>query len=256
MITELLLVSNNGESTAAFWSAIFNVPAEDLGDGRWRVEPVAGPAVTVSTARVAETISRYADLTVVTDHGAADRLRQLGYEVALDGSQAVDVNGTDSTVHLVARGWDGVSDVPWEEPPASVTGHVVWVETDDPAAVSRFLAAWFGVEPDRQVPGVARFLIRDVLIRVTHTEEVERRWIPLGSQDYPAAVERCAAAGFEVIPSAGGPVGGHVELGGHTWLLVQLHRDDAYYERFSRAVEAGDYRVVGPVEIRGEEPEA
>lgn len=116
MITELLLVSNNGESTAAFWGAVFNTPPTDLGGGRWRVTPVAGPAVTVSTARVAETISRYADMTVETDPAAPDRLRALGFEVALDGSAAVDVNGTDATVYLVARGWDGVSDLPWEEP--------------------------------------------------------------------------------------------------------------------------------------------
>lgn len=153
MITELRLVSNSGESTARFWSAVFNRPAENLGDGRWRAEPVAGPIVSISTARVVEAITRV-DLTVTCDRGAADRLRALDFEVALDGSAAVDVNGTDATVYLSPRGWDGVSAVGWEEP-----------------------------TPEEPV------------------------------------------------------------------------RDDAYYEQLSDAVERGDYRVVGPVEIRGEEHE-
>lgn len=102
MITEIRLNSNDGESTARFWSALFNVPAEELGDGRWRITPVTGPAVVVSTSRVWETISRYVDLTVAVDSGAPDRLRQNGFEVAWDGSQAVDVNGTDGTVFLAA----------------------------------------------------------------------------------------------------------------------------------------------------------
>ncbi|MBF6387138.1 hypothetical protein IU444_23715 [Nocardia farcinica] len=101
MITEIRLNSNSAESTAAFWSAIFNVPAEELGDGRWRITPAVGPAVAVSTSRVWETISRYIDLTVAVDAGAPDRLRELGFEVAHDGSQAVDTNGTDATVFLM-----------------------------------------------------------------------------------------------------------------------------------------------------------
>lgn len=101
MITKIKLQSNNSESTARFWSAIFNVPAEELGDGSWRITPATGPAVVVSTARVWETISRYVDLTVAVDSGAPDRLRENGFEVAVDGSQAVDVNGCDNTVFLV-----------------------------------------------------------------------------------------------------------------------------------------------------------
>ncbi|CAJ1579828.1 hypothetical protein [[Mycobacterium] wendilense] len=101
MIAEIRLQSNNGESTARFWSAILNVPAEELGDGRWRITPPAtGPAVVVSTARVVETISRYVDLTVAVDAAAADRLRENGFEVSVDGSQAVGTNGTDATVFL------------------------------------------------------------------------------------------------------------------------------------------------------------
>lgn len=115
MITEIHLNSNSA-STAAFWGAIFNVEPEDQGDGRWRIEPIAGPAIVVRTAVAWQAISRYADMTVVPVPGAAGRLRALGFEVADDGSQAVDVNGTDATVYLVNKGWDGHSDVPWEEP--------------------------------------------------------------------------------------------------------------------------------------------
>lgn len=101
MITEIKLQSNNGESTARFWSAIFNVPAADLGDGRWRITPAAGPVVVVDTARVWETISRYVEVTVDVDAGTPDRLREKGFEVSVDGSQAVDTNGTDATVFLM-----------------------------------------------------------------------------------------------------------------------------------------------------------
>ncbi|QQG95913.1 hypothetical protein HBE99_02725 [Mycobacteroides chelonae] len=103
MITEIRLNSNSAESTARFWSAILDVPAQELGDSRWRITPAAGPVVVVSTTRVVETISRYVDLTVAVDSGAADRLRALGFEVAEDGSQAVDVNGCDNTVVLVQQ---------------------------------------------------------------------------------------------------------------------------------------------------------
>ncbi|QHN16571.1 hypothetical protein [Gordonia amarae] len=101
MITEIKLQSNDAESTARFWSAIFNVPAEELSHDLWRITPPNGPAVVVNTARVWETISRYVDLTISVDSGAADRLHALGFEVAHDGSQAVDTNGCDNTVFLV-----------------------------------------------------------------------------------------------------------------------------------------------------------
>ncbi|WP_245008679.1 hypothetical protein [Mycolicibacterium farcinogenes] len=90
MITEVRLNSNDGESTARFWSAIFGVQAQKLGDGSWRITPVNGPTVVVSTARVWETISRYVDVTVAVDAGAADRLRESGFEVSVDGLQAVE----------------------------------------------------------------------------------------------------------------------------------------------------------------------
>lgn len=135
----------------------------------------------------------------------------------------------------------------------AATGRVDQIQTADPDTVTAFLTAWFGVEPDRQVPGVSRFLLRDTLIRVSRAEEPEHRWIPLGTADYNAAVERCAAAGFTITPSPTHPaVAGHIELGGHVFLLVELPRDDAYYAGLSTAVEAGDYRAAGPVELSEE----
>ncbi|WP_071288518.1 hypothetical protein [Mycolicibacterium llatzerense] len=269
MIAEIRLVSNDGASTAAFWGAIFHVEPEDLGEGWWRIEPAVGPDVVVSTAAAVEAITS-CDMIVGTDAGAPDRLRQLGFEVAHDGSQAVDVNGTNGNVFLVTdsdAGWDGYSDF-YEDDPSNgekarlaalpvtaTTGRVEQIQTTYPGPVTKFLAAWFRMTPDRQVPGVARFVVRDTLIRVSRTDHPERRWIPLGSHHYSAAVARCTAAGFTVIPSADGPVGGHVELGGHVWLLVDLPRDDAYYAGLSATVEAGDYEAAGPVELGPGQPE-
>ncbi|MBE5469503.1 hypothetical protein [Mycobacteroides abscessus] len=256
MITELRLVSNHGESTAAFWGAVFNTPPTDLGGGRWRVTPVAGPTVTITTARVAEAITSV-DMTVVTDHGAADRLCEAGFEVAHDGSAAVDVNGCDNTVFLVERrGWDGRSDVPWAEPTpgqaAAITGSVVRIETDAVAAVAAFLSAWFNVTPETLPSGAARFPIRNTLIRVAPVREPRRQWVPLGIRYYAEAVERCAAAGFTVTPSpTHADTAGHVDVGECTFLLMELHRerDDAYYAEFSAAIERGDYKASGPVEL-------
>lgn len=263
MITEIRLVSNDGASTAAFFGAIFNAPAVDLGGGRWRVTPVAGPTVTITTARVVEAITS-ADLTVTVDHGAPDRLRALDFEVALDGSAAVDVNGTDATVYLVARGWDGYSDVPWEEPspdeiaattsrpPDAVTGEVVVIETDSVSHVSRFLSAWFDMTPETVPSGVVRFPVRNTLIRVEPAQEPRRQWVPLGSRGYLAAVARCAAAGFTVTPSPTHPTtAGHCDIGQVTFLLTKLERpvrDDAYYAGLSASIEAGDYEIGGPLE--------
>ncbi|WP_276822444.1 hypothetical protein [Mycolicibacterium mageritense] len=240
MIAEIRLVSNDGARTAAFWGAIAGVEPEDLGTDRsgtdwWRISPAAGPDVVVSTARSVEAITSV-DMIAACDEGAPDRLRALGFEVSQPGEplQAVDVNGTDATVHLVVS--PGVDDVDWDEPAddeaawmdqlatSAVTGRVDQIQTDTPGLVTRLLAAWFGIPADRQVPAVSRFVIRDTLLRVSYTAHPEHRWIPLGTGDYPAAVARCEAAGFTVVPSAGGPVGGHVELGGMTWLLVEMDR--------------------------------
>ncbi|WP_241177753.1 VOC family protein [Mycolicibacterium nivoides] len=178
MITEIRLQSNNGERTAAFWSAIFDVAAEDLGPDRWglhswRISPAAAPAVVVSTARVVETISRHIDITVVVDAGASDRLRALGFEVADDGSQAVDVNGTDSTVFLVTP--DPISPDFYEDDPDDGKVHaaelmrrspdaaaasptrlslmVIYVPAPRVELAAKFYAAILNVEPVREQHG-------------------------------------------------------------------------------------------------------
>lgn len=242
MIVELLLNSADGRSSAAFWGAVFNVDPVDLGGGRWRIEPVAGPAVVVSTTTVRQAISRYADVTVVPVPGAAGRLRMLGYEVAADGSQAVDLNGTDATVHLVHMGWDGVSDFyeddPDDEekerirrlldmaPPDAGTGEVRVIRTSAPSTLGRFLAAWFAVTPT-EIPssGAVRVEVGDMLFRIEPANAPERQWIPLGARDYAAAVQRCGAAGFTVTPSPTHPEkAGHVDLGAVTFLLTKVDR--------------------------------
>lgn len=43
MIIEIRLQSNNGASTARFWSAVFDLPAEELGGGAWRCFTPAPP---------------------------------------------------------------------------------------------------------------------------------------------------------------------------------------------------------------------
>ncbi|WP_211296221.1 hypothetical protein [Mycobacterium aquaticum] len=272
MITEIRLVSNDGASTARFWSAIFNVPAEDLGDGRWRVTPVAGPTVTVNTASVVEVISRYSDMTVSVDSGALDRLRALGFDVSAPGEpmQAVDVNGCDNTVHMVVRSWDGVTDVDWEEPSdaekeriralptTATTGEVRLIETAAVDDVAAFLGVWFDVTPELALPsGVVRIIVGDTLFRVEPAEAADRQWIPLGARDYAAVVERCEEAGFTAIPSPTHPqTAGHIDIDNVTFLLAATGRgpepamrDDAYYQQFSAAVEAGDYTVAGPLEL-------
>lgn len=117
MITELRLVSSDGASTAAFWSAIFNTPAENLGDGRWRVTSLSGLSVRIEQTRVVEAITRI-DLEVACDAGAPDRLRAAGFPVSSPGFplSAEDLNGTDGLALLRVVGWDGISDVDWEEP--------------------------------------------------------------------------------------------------------------------------------------------
>ena len=66
MITEVKLQSTSAESTAAFWSAIFNVPAEELGHDLWRITPPNGPAVVVTTTRVRAARSTTAAESVVS----------------------------------------------------------------------------------------------------------------------------------------------------------------------------------------------
>lgn len=238
MIREIRLNSNDGASTARFWSAIFNVPAEDMDDGRYRIAPVAGPAVVVTTTTVWQTISRYSDMTAVVDHGAADRLRALGYEVAVDGSQAVDLNGTDGTVFLVARGWDGVSEFYEDDPddaekarieavpPTATTGRVRRILTDSVAEVARLVSAWFDVPITETLPsGIVRIIRGDTLFRIEPVTEPEEQIAPFAAADYVAAVARVEAAGFTVVPSPTHPAtAGHCDVGGVSFLLMQVER--------------------------------
>lgn len=139
------------------------------------------------------------------------------------------------------RGWDGVSNLYEDDPddaekqslreliesrpPDAVTGEVRRIETDDVAAVAAFLAAWFDLAPATLPSGVARLVVGDVLFRVEPVDEPQRAWVSLGARDYAAAVARCTAAGFEVIPSVTHPErAGHVQLGGVTFLLQELAR--------------------------------
>jgi hypothetical protein len=256
VITELRLVSNNGASTARFWSAIFNVRAEQIGPDRWRVTSLGGFGVRIEQARVVEAITRV-DVEVACDPGAPDRLRAAGFPVSSPGFplNAEDLNGTDGTVFLRVVGWDGVSDVDWEEPVTAITGHMVKIETDAVDQVAGFLAAWFDIEPEALPSGVTRFPVGTLLYRVEPTAEPRRQWTPLGARDYAEAVERCASAGFTVTPSPTHPTtAGHVNIGNVTFLLM-ARGGDAYYEQFSAAVEAGDYEAVGPLELRGEDPQ-
>jgi hypothetical protein len=203
VIAEIRLVSNDGASTVRFWSAIFNVPAEDLGPDRWglhswRISPAAGPDVVVSTTRVVETISRYTDLTVAVDASAPDRLRAAGFEVADDGTQAVDVNGTDATVFLVVRDWDGVSDLPreaWspEQIAASmrrrpgVRDYMRTIPSVDPSAIARFLCVWFETKQQRPEFGVRWVSVRGTTFEVRPAIAPARQWVALGARDYAAA---------------------------------------------------------------------
>lgn len=241
MIAEIRLQSNNGESTAAFWSAIFNVPAEHLGADRWglhswRISPAVGPDVVVSTTRVVEAITR-CDLIVAVDAGAPDRLRSLGFEVADDGSQAVDVNGCDNTVFLVVRDWDGVSDMPREagspeQIAASmrrrpgVLDYMRVIPTVDPASTARFIATWFDVAQDRRPEfGVRRVAVGGTVFRAEPAIAPARQWVPLGARDYTAAVERVRAAGFDVVPSVSHPrTAAHCDVGNTCFILTELPR--------------------------------
>lgn len=233
MIVELVLLSNDVAITRRFWAAIFGTAPVALGDGEWRVTHPSGlPAVRIRRALTWHHITTV-DLTVVCDAGAADRLREQGFEVSSPGFplSAVDGNGTDSTVKLVVpHSWDGVSDVDWEEPddvekerierllatsPVTfTTGAVRRIEADDVTATARFIAAWYGCDVEIGHKGVARIVVGDEMYRIEPVQNPQRRWYMFGARDYAASVERCAAAGFAVIPAAQAPDQvGHIDIG-------------------------------------------
>lgn len=107
MINELRLLTNSVEISERFWTALYPDAVVERGTDRWdkpwlRIAPETGPAVRIAEAVEWHLITRV-DLVVQVDAGAAARLREAGFEVAHDGSQAVDVNATDSTIKLEAR---------------------------------------------------------------------------------------------------------------------------------------------------------
>lgn len=246
MITAMRLLSGYPASTARFWAAVFNVEPVDIGPDRhgrelWRVTSASGLTVQIEPAPTWQHITTV-EMTVTCDMGAPDRLRERGFEVSAPGFplSAVDVNGTDSTVRLLTFVWDGVSefyeDDPDDEekerirrlldmaPPDEVTGEVRVIKTSAPATLGRFLAAWFAVTPT-EIPssGVVRVVAGDTLFRIERVGAPERQWVPLGSRDFAAAVERCAAAGFTITPSPTHPeTAGHYDLGDVTFLLTEV----------------------------------
>lgn len=107
MITELRLLTNSLEISEKFWTALYPDAAMERSTDRWgkprlRIAPEAGPAVRIAEAVDWHLITTV-DLVVQVDAGAADRLREAGFEVAHDGRYAVDVNATDSTIKLEGR---------------------------------------------------------------------------------------------------------------------------------------------------------
>ncbi|SKM39585.1 Uncharacterised protein [Mycobacteroides abscessus subsp. abscessus] len=237
MITEIFLLTNSVPITTAFWSAVFNAPAVDLGDGRWSITAVGGPTVQIAVAPTLAHVT-CVDLTVSCDVGAPERLRAAGFEVAVDGMSAVDVNGCDNTVRLLTlRSWDGVSEIDWEEPdpdriaaitarpPDAVTGSVVRIRTYDVHRVARFLVSWFDMTGTSSGGGAVRFEVGRILWRVEQESGAGRQWVPLGSREYAAAVERCIAAGFDVVSSATDPdTAAHCDVGNVTFLLSEVDR--------------------------------
>lgn len=240
------LLSGYPASTARFWAAVFNVEPVDIGPDRhgrerWLVTSTSGLTMQIEPAPTWQHFTTV-DMTVTCDMGAPDRLRERGFEVSSPGFplSAVDVNGTDSTVRLLTFVWDGVSefyeDDPSDEekerirelvasrPPDAVTGEVRVIKTSAPATLGRFLSAWFAVTAT-EIPssGAVRVEVGPTLFRIERVGDPERQWIPLGTRAFCAAVTRCTAAGFTVVPSPTHPEkAGHVDLGAVTFLLTEV----------------------------------
>lgn len=235
MITELRLVSNDAVSSSHFWSSILNAPAELQDDGQWRVTSPGGLSVRIGQAATVEAITRV-DVEVACDHGAPDRLRAAGFPVSLPEFplSAEDLNGTDGLVLLRVVGWDGISDVPWEDwspeqieaamrRTPGVRDEMRTIKTVDPPAVARFLAAWFEAEQQRPEFGVRWVSVRGTVFRAEPATAPERQWVPIGARDYPAAVARVQAAGFEVVPSVTHPESAaHCDVGNVTFIVTEV----------------------------------
>lgn len=107
MIAEIRLLTNSIEISERFWRAIYPTADAERGADRWgrqsvRITPQTGPDLLIGEAAAWNLITTV-DMVVQTDAVAAQRLRDAGFEVAHDGTQAVDVNAADATVVLVAQ---------------------------------------------------------------------------------------------------------------------------------------------------------
>lgn len=80
-------------------------------------------------------------------------------------------------------------------------------------------------------------------IEVAPGEPAVPALIELRVPDLAAVSDRLTAAGTVITPERGGA---RVRIGALT--VSVRERDDAYYAQFSRAVEAGDYAIGGPLE--------
>jgi len=101
-ITEMRLVTNSLDISERFWHVIYPDAAVERVGGELWITPPAGPALLLVEALAAHLITTV-DMVLAVDAGAADRLREAGFDVSSDGRYVVDVNATDSTVRMEVR---------------------------------------------------------------------------------------------------------------------------------------------------------
>ncbi|MFD9829065.1 hypothetical protein ACFWXB_16455 [Tsukamurella tyrosinosolvens] len=101
-ITDLRLVVNSLDISERFWTAIYPDAAVQQVGGELRITPPEGPALLLVEAVAAHLITTV-DMELTVDAGAADRLREAGFDVSGDGHYVVDVNATDSTIRMEVR---------------------------------------------------------------------------------------------------------------------------------------------------------
>ncbi|NMD56557.1 MULTISPECIES: hypothetical protein [Tsukamurella] len=101
-ISKLRLITNSLAISERFWRAIYPDAAVERDGGGLRITPPAGPALLFIEALAAHLITTV-DMELAVDAGAADRLREAGFDVSSDGRYVVDVNATESTVRMEVR---------------------------------------------------------------------------------------------------------------------------------------------------------
>ncbi|MBS4102838.1 hypothetical protein [Tsukamurella paurometabola] len=101
-MTQLRLVTNSLAISERFWRTIYPASVVARDGGTLQITPPTGPALLLVEAVSAYLITTV-DMELTVDTGAADRLRAAGFDVAEDGSQAVDTNATDATIFLEVR---------------------------------------------------------------------------------------------------------------------------------------------------------